>query len=105
MNKIIELNASDLVEFEKSSICVVDFWAEWCQPCLSFKKTFIQVANEMSPKVTFFTLDIDNNQTFAQNHSVRSIPTIILFKNGKEENRHVGSMNAQDLQKWILENN
>jgi len=69
---------------------VVDFYADWCGPCKAMKSTLGQVEKEYT-NVTFVAVNIDNASALANKFSVRSIPTVIFFKNGKEAARFVGS--------------
>ncbi len=80
---------------------VVDFWAPWCGPCKMMAPAFEQVAAQMPLKAQFIKLNTENNQAIAAQYGIRSIPTTIIFKNGKEINRISGAMNAQQLQQWI----
>ena len=79
---------------------VVDFWAGWCGPCKMMAPHFAQVARQM-PRVRFVKLDTEASPRAAQQYAIRSIPTLILFHNGREIQRQSGAMSAQDLQRWI----
>jgi thioredoxin 1 len=71
-------------------ITLVDFWAAWCMPCKMMAPTLNDLAGEVDANVTICKVNIDEYQSVARTYSVRSIPTIVIFKNGKEVERVVG---------------
>ena len=71
---------------------VVDFWAEWCGPCKAFAPTFKSAALELSNQFIFAKLNTENFQLAAQTFNIRSIPTLIIFKDGIEVDRQSGAM-------------
>lgn len=79
---------------------VVDFWAEWCGPCKMIAPHLEEIAQEV-PGVKIVKLNIDENQNTAIKYGVRSIPTLIMFKNGEPIDMKVGASQKSDLQKWI----
>ena len=80
---------------------VVDFWAEWCGPCKMIAPTLEQLAGEMNGKVKIVKLNVDENPKTASDYGIMSIPTLVLFKNGKLESRQVGVKPKQQLEQWI----
>ncbi len=79
---------------------VVDFWAEWCGPCKTMAPQFASAAAQM-PQVRFVKVDSDTAPQASQHYGIRSIPTLILFINGKEVDRLSGVLPARDLVSWI----
>jgi thioredoxin 1 len=89
-------------EVTKSSIPVlVDFWAEWCGPCRLMIPVLDEVAPAYAGKLKIGKLNVDENQDAPTKFGVMNIPTMILFKGGKEAERIVGAMSKMDLQKKI----
>jgi len=80
---------------------VVDFWAEWCGPCKMIAPALEQISEEMAGKVKVVKLNIDENQNTAVKYGVRSIPTLILFKNGEPASTKVGAVPKGQLVDWI----
>ncbi len=74
----------------KNGIVLVDFWASWCMPCKMMAPILNDVAEHATGNVTIAKLNVEQNQSTATKYKVRSIPTMILFKDGKEMNRIVG---------------
>jgi thioredoxin 1 len=81
--------------FEDKGIFFVDFWAEWCGPCRMAAPAIEEIAKEYAGKITVVKVNVDHEQALAQKHGVMSIPTVILFKDGKEVGRQVGFAGKQ----------
>ena len=80
---------------------IVDFWAPWCGPCKMMAPQFEQAAKELEPGVRFAKLNTDEAQGTAARFNIRSIPTIALFRNGREVARQPGAMSAADIVRWV----
>ncbi len=83
---------------------VVDFWADWCGPCKTMAPEFKRAADVMEPNVRFAKLDTEAAQAVAATHNIRSIPTMILFKGGREIARQSGAIGAGHIVQWVREN-
>ena len=101
---VVELTDSNFEsEVMNSEVPVlVDFWAEWCQPCRMLAPTIDAIADEYQGKVKVGKVDIDSNREVAANHSISSIPTVIVFKNGEVEKKFVG-LTSKDQFKSTLD--
>ena len=82
-------------------ILVVDFFATWCGPCKMLTPIFQSLSREMSDKVEFAKIDIDKSLELAQKYKISSVPTMIIFKNGKEVQRMVGFKPKEQIRKKI----
>ncbi|MDD5405661.1 MAG: thioredoxin TrxC [Sulfurovaceae bacterium] len=81
---------------------LVDYWAPWCGPCRMMAPTFEQVASTLPLKVLFAKVNTENEQLLASRFGISGIPTLILFKNGKEANRTSGALDAGSLKRFAL---
>ena len=94
MSNVIELNDSNFDdEVVKSDLPVlVDFWAEWCGPCKVIAPVIEELALDYDGKVKFGKLNVDDHNQVASEYGVRSIPTLLVFKNGAVVNQIVGAV-------------
>ncbi len=86
---------------QSSEPVVVDFWAEWCGPCKMIGPSLEEIATEMAGKVKIAKINVDENQNVPAQFGIRSIPTLMLFKDGKLAATKVGAAAKGDLQRWI----
>ncbi len=89
-DKIITLTDKNFNQQVKNKVVLIDFWASWCAPCRMMAPVLNDVANELSGNIHVGKVNIEQYKSLAQKYNVRSIPTLILLKNGNEVNRFVG---------------
>ena len=80
---------------------VVDFWAAWCGPCKMMAPAYAQAAAKLEPRARLAKLNTEQEQGIAGQFNIRSIPTLIIFKGGKEIARQSGAMSAADIIRWV----
>lgn len=91
--------SSDVLKNPKPVL--VDFWAEWCGPCRALLPTLEELAEEMSEQIDVIKVNIDQNPESPVKYGVRSIPSLMVFKNGDCLETKVGVLSKEDLRQWI----
>jgi len=80
---------------------LVDFWAPWCRPCLITAPVIEKIAEEYKGRIKICKLNVEEATSIASNYGVMSIPTIMIFKDGKIVNKTVGALSKEDLEEFI----
>jgi len=80
---------------------VVDFWADWCGPCKMMAPSYAHAAVTLEPQVRLAKLNTEQEQSIAAQFNIRSIPTLVIFKSGREIARKSGAMSTTDIVRWI----
>ena len=86
---------------QNKAICVVDFWAPWCGPCLQMAPGLEVFAAANAESVRVFKLDVDDNPKTAERYEIRSVPTVIFFKDGHPLYRSAGALSQSSLQSQL----
>ena len=99
----VEVNGNNFQQevLESSIPVLVDFWASWCMPCRMLAPTIEKLAEENQGKLKICKLNTDENQNIAAQYGIQGIPTLIIFKEGKEVGRTVGAMSKEKLQEKL----
>ena len=95
--KVKEVNEKNFENSISKGVVIVDFWATWCRPCLMQAPIFEEAAKEMKGKVTFLKIDVDKAKNVAAKYRISSIPTLIVFKDGKEVTRTMGTQQKENI--------
>lgn len=101
--KVVQLTDRDFDErvIKGQGLILVDFWAEWCGPCRMIAPILDELANEHEGQVTIAKLNVDENRESAARFGIRSIPTILFFKDGAQVEQIVGALSKSALQAKI----
>jgi thioredoxin 1 len=100
-NNVPELTNGEFESFIKSGVVLIDFFTEWCMPCLMMAPVIEELSGKFHGKIKFGKVNIDDNPKIAQKFHVTSIPTFILFKEGNSIKQFVGSMADEEFKEEL----
>lgn len=100
---IKKITAADFKATIQSGHVLIDFYGEWCPPCRMLVPALEEIAEEKKGQVAFYKVDVDQAKDITAEYQVTSVPTLILFKDGKEINRCMGLKDADSLRSFIDE--
>ena len=90
---------ADVLDSDKPVL--VDFWSEWCGPCKMLTPTINEVADDFQGKATIGKLNVDDHPAIASNYGIRSIPSLLFFKDGKVQNQIMGAVSKSDIEQAL----
>ena len=96
-----ELSKKEFDSFISKGIIVVDFFAEWCMPCLMIAPVIEELSEKFKGKIKFAKVNVDDNSELSQRFKIQSIPNLIVFKDGKQINQFIGNISAEDLEERL----
>jgi thioredoxin 1 len=100
---VVELSEKQFDEFTKKGLVFVDFFAEWCMPCVMMEPIVEEISEIFKGKIKFGKVNMGDNETLARKFDISSIPNFILFKDGKVIENFVGAMDAEELENKLNE--
>ena len=100
-DNIPELTTKEFEEFTKKGLVFIDFFAEWCMPCLMMAPVLDELSEKLGNRVKFGKINVGENETLARKFNVSSIPNFVLFKDSKPIEQFVGAMSGEELEKRI----
>ncbi len=102
--EVVNLNSESFDKFlQENEVAVVDFWAVWCMPCLMVAPIMENLAKKYEGKIAFGKVNVDEERDIAMRFGIMSIPTIIIFKDGKMVDQIIGAMPEKILEEKLLE--
>lgn len=102
MNNLTDQTFNEAIQSQKPLL--VDFWAEWCPPCKAMAPVLEEIAHDLVQVIDVAKLDADAYPTVCQQANVRSLPTLVLYKDGEEVTRIIGAVGLERLRETLAEN-
>src|SRR3990167_6557952 len=100
-SEVPELSKNEFESYTKSGLTLIDFYADWCMPCVMISPVLEELSEKFKGKIKFGKINVDDNQSLAQKFGVMSIPNFVLFKDGKKVNQFIGAMAEEDFEKKL----
>ena len=101
MGKYIELSSENFEATLAEGVSVVDFWAPWCGPCKALGPVIEEISNDFVDKVKVGKVNVDENPEISMKFGIRSIPTLIVFKNGEVQEQIIGAVPKSEIEKAL----
>ncbi len=100
-DNVPELTGSEFEEFTKNGLVFIDFFAEWCMPCVMMAPVVDELSKKFRGKIKFGKVNVGDNEDLARKFNVSSIPNFVLLKDGKPINQFVGAMSSEELEEKL----
>ena len=100
---VTELSGKEFYNFTKEKVVIIDFYADWCMPCLMMAPIMEEIAKKFKGKIKFGKVNVEDNQELAQKFDIVSLPTFMLFKDGKQDEQFTGSRPIEDFEEKLKE--
>ena len=104
MTKVTTKDSFNSDVLSESKLVLTDFWAEWCGPCKQIAPRLEELSEKYSENISVCKIDVDSNRELALEYNVRSIPSLILFKNGVQVDTLIGAVSFEELEDLITRN-
>tara|TARA_E500000178_G_scaffold76260_2_gene74293 strand:- start:419 stop:736 length:318 start_codon:yes stop_codon:yes gene_type:complete len=104
MTKVTTKDSFNSDVLSESKLVLTDFWAEWCGPCKQIAPRLEELSEKYSENLSVCKIDVDSNRELALEYNVRSIPSLILFKNGVQVDTLIGAVSFEELEDLITRN-
>lgn len=98
---VVELSQNGFDSFVKNGFVLIDFWAEWCMPCIMMAPVMEELSEKFKGKIKFGKVNVEENNALAQKYRISSIPNFVLFENGEIKDRFVGAMPVEDFEEKL----
>jgi len=95
--KVPELTKKEFDGYVKSGLVLIDFFADWCMPCVMMSPILEELSEKFKGKIKFGKINVDENRELSQKFNILSIPNFILFKNGKKAEQFIGAMPVENF--------
>jgi len=104
MTKVTNKDSFSTDVLSENKLVLVDFWAEWCGPCKQIAPRLEEIADKYSEKLSICKVDVDQNRDLAVEYNVRSIPSLMVFKDGAQVDGLVGAVSIEELEDLVTRN-
>ena len=98
---VSELSGKEFDKYISKGLVLVDFFADWCMPCLMMAPVVEELAEKFRGKIKFAKVNVEDNQLLSQKYKINSIPNFILFKNGEVVKQFIGSISSEEFEDKI----
>jgi len=96
-DKVPKLTRKEFDEYTKNGLVLIDFFADWCMPCVMMSPILEELSEDFKGKIKFGKINVDENRDLAQKFNILSIPNFILFKDGKKAEQFIGAMPVENF--------